>query len=76
MSCTPLTNDKNEVIGFACGSKWGMGAYDSGDEDYGWIYGFAPSNIDPHDFDPDYECNSEHEIEAWETAKKECKCGR
>jgi hypothetical protein len=38
-------------------------------------YGYGGSG-DPHDFSPDYECNTPEEIKAWEAAKETCQCGR
>lgn len=39
------------------------------------FYGFAMGG-DPHDFEPDYDCNTPAEIKAWEDAKAACECGR
>lgn len=81
MPCKTLENKKGEIVGFACGGKWGMGVTDYGqfednpDDEYRFIYGFGGSG-DPHNFTPDYDCNTKAEIAAWEKAKSECKCGR
>ncbi len=72
MACTIFTNEEKETIGVACGSPWGIGVYDTGDEEFGLIYGFPPKNLDPHDFSPDYESCSEEEIASWELAKQAC----
>ena len=55
-----------------CGSPWGIGSYmyidENGREQSG--YGFArPEN--PNDFFPDYECCSEKEIAAHQSACEE-----
>lgn len=73
MSCVVFENEEKQTIGFACGSHWGIGVYKTGIKDYEEIYGFAPKNLDPHDFCPDYECCSEDEIKAWEIATRECR---
>lgn len=72
MSCTQLKNEEGQTIGFACGSSWGIGVYETGIEEVGSIYGFPPRDLDPHDFCPDYECCSDEEIADWEKAKREC----
>jgi len=51
-----------------CGSSWGIGAYDTGDAEFGVIYGFPPTSMNPHKFWPDRECCSEKEIEAHRAA--------
>jgi hypothetical protein len=69
---------KVSQIGFACGSDWGMGITtypDMAGTEFESIYGFGGRG-DPHDFEPDYECNTAVEIKAWEDAKAACKCGR
>lgn len=72
MSCNPLIDKDGKIVGWACGSRWGIGIYDSGDPEFGTVYGFPPDGIDPHDFTPDYESCTKKEIEAWEQAKREC----
>lgn len=76
MACKTITDDKGEVVAIACGSAWGVGTYDTGDPEWGVLYGFAPTNIDPHDFWPDEESCSPQEIAAWRAAKATCGCGR
>ena len=51
---------------FFCGSSWGIGVYTI---DNDMTYGYPPRDMNPHDFSPDYECCTEKEIKAWETAK-------
>lgn len=78
MPCETLANDKDEVIGFACGGAWGMGIKrypDMEGTEFEYIYGYGGGG-DPHDFEPDEECNTPEEIAAWEKAKTECKCGQ
>jgi len=78
MTCNPLIDPVTGTFhGWACGSKWGMGVTTLSEKDakeYGMdsIYGFGHDNTDPHDFSPDYESNTEDEIEAWKKAKVEC----
>jgi hypothetical protein len=78
MPCETLVNEKDEVIGWACGGSWGMGIKyhpDMEGTEFESTYGYGGSG-DPHDFSPDYECNTTEEIKAWEAAKETCQCGR
>lgn len=83
MPCETLENEKGEPVGFICTAPWGLGGKtyrwtENGEafEEYG--YGMGGPPMDPHDFSPDGvdDGSTPDEIEAWEKAKAECKCGR
>ena len=77
MTCKVIKNDAGETIAIACGSSWGMGAYIWEGEyegEGGTVYGFLPTDYDPHDVSPDFDCNTEKEIAAWQEAKLNCPC--
>jgi len=76
MTCKSLIDPVTGLlVGWACGSAWGMGVTtlhgEEAEEFGGSIYGFGVDGTDPHDFWPDEE-NSPAEMAAWEKAKAEC----
>ena len=71
MACKVIRSEDGTVVGIVCGSPWGIGTYKYGEDEDGndeRIYGFPPSEMNPHDFDPDRECCTAAEIKAWEDA--------
>lgn len=73
MACEIYRSESGEVVAIVCGSPWGIGVYTHcHDSECGCggeaIYGFPPKRMNPHDFSPDPECCSDHEIEAWKEA--------
>jgi hypothetical protein len=57
------------MIAVACSSPWGIGGYRIEYEGQTeWAYGFPPHQMNPHDFQPDYESCTPYEIAAWREA--------
>jgi hypothetical protein len=60
-----------------CSSPWGIGVYtvkfEEGPES---IYGYPPTDMDPNDFAPDYQCCAPAEIAAWKAALEAWESGQ
>jgi hypothetical protein len=77
MTCKIVRDDDGQVQMIACGSSWGLGVYSWEGEfegEGGSVYGFLPTDVDPHEVSPDFESNTKEEIAAWEEAKRKCPC--
>jgi hypothetical protein len=73
MTCKIERDANGKVVAISCSSPWGMGVTTLEPEDaaeFGMdsVYGFSHGG-NPHNFSPDYECNTKEEIAAWEEAK-------